>query len=405
MQADIIVTGSEFLLGETVDTNSAYIARHLRDVGIDVAFIITVGDDEQNMILSLEQSLSRSDLVITTGGLGPTVDDVTRPAVAGAIGRELIWVPELLTDIEAFFVRRGRDMTENNRRQAYIPAGAIPIHNPVGTAPAFIVEDMRGTIICLPGVPHEMEYLMQNEVLPYLRRRAERPVVIRTRTLHTCGIGESNVDAVIGDVEQSHNPVVGLAAHPGQTDIRITARGADEAEAVRLLDETEAEIRRRLGDVIFGVDDETLEGIIAEALEGRGESLAILETNTAGELAERLRRALEARGAGHLLRLARTLPAGDRPPSEEYVAETARALAQEAGAHWVLCVVGAGGPEQGISTDGRGRTCMAIQGPEWPLAVLPFRYGGEDAHGRGWIIWRGLDTLRRALKGLPLRDL
>lgn len=405
MQAEIIVTGSEFLLGETVDTNSAYIARHLRDVGIDVAFIITVGDDETNMVISLEQALSRSDLIITTGGLGPTVDDVTRPAVAGAVGRELIWMPELLADIEAFFVRRGRDMTENNRRQAYIPAGAIPIHNPVGTAPAFIVEDARGTIICLPGVPHEMEYLMQNEVLPYLRRRAERPVVIRTRTLHTCGIGESNVDAAIGDLEQSHNPVVGLAAHPGQTDIRITARGADEAEAERLLDETEAEIRRRLGDVIFGVDGETLESLIAEALEGRGETLAILETNTAGELAERLRRALEARGVGHLLRLARTLPASDRPPSEEYVAETARALAQEAGAHWVLCVVGAGGPEQGISTDGRGRTCMAIQGPEWPLAVLPFRYGGEDVHGRGWIIWRGLDTLRRALKGLPLRDL
>ncbi|MGQ9667975.1 MAG: competence/damage-inducible protein A [Anaerolineae bacterium] len=301
MFAEIITTGSEFLLGESVDTNSAYIARGLRDAGIEVQYLITVGDDLERMTAVLREALRRSQLIITTGGLGPTVDDVTREAVARAVGRELVFREDLLEDIAAFFARAGRPMSENNRRQAYIPAGAVPIRNPVGTAPAFIVETPSATIICLPGVPREMEYLMQNEVLPYVRRRWGAQQSMVTRTLHTCSVGESTVDSLIGDLESLGNPSVGLAAHAGRTDIRITARAVTSEEARRMVSAMEDEIRRRLGDVIFGGDGETLEGIIARQLTARGYSVAVLETNTAGAVAERLRRALAELGQGRLL--------------------------------------------------------------------------------------------------------
>jgi competence/damage-inducible protein CinA-like protein len=168
MRAEIVTTGTELLLGQIDDTNATYLARQLRDQGIDVFFRSTVGDNELRIAQVLEQALARADLVLVTGGLGPTVDDVTREAVARATGRTLVLHPELLAQSEAFFARFGAPMGANNRRQALLPEGCIPIENPVGTAPGFIVEDERGTIITLPGVPREMRYLMEDTVIPYL---------------------------------------------------------------------------------------------------------------------------------------------------------------------------------------------------------------------------------------------
>src|SRR5512141_1707876 len=164
MHAEIIATGSELLLGEVVDTNSAFIARRLREIGLNLFYKTVVGDNEQRMIEALTIALNRSDVIITTGGLGPTIDDVTRPAVAKAVGRELVFRDDLLEQIRARFRAYGVPMGENNRRQAYIPQAAIPIENPVGTAPSFIVEHHEHLIISLPGVPREMEYLMEHAV-------------------------------------------------------------------------------------------------------------------------------------------------------------------------------------------------------------------------------------------------
>lgn len=404
MFAEIITTGSEFLLGESVDTNSAYIARCLRDAGIEVQYLITVGDDLERMTAVLQEALRRSQLIITTGGLGPTVDDVTREAVARAVGRELVFREDLLADIAAFFARAGRAMSENNRRQAYIPAGAIPIRNPVGTAPAFIVETLSSTIICLPGVPREMEYLMQNEVLPYVRRRWGAQQSMVTRTLHTCSVGESTIDSLVGDLEALGNPSVGLAAHSGRTDIRITARAATPEEARRMVAEVEEEIRRRLGDVVFGVDEETLEGIIARELAARGYSLAVLETNTAGAVAERVRRALAELGQERLLLASRvepTIPA-DTPAAS--LIPRANDFAGDTRADFVVCVFGSGEPGQGIHGREPGRTYIVLHTSD-QQAVLPFRYGGMDPHTQGWITTRALDCLRRVLLGLPLKEL
>ena len=238
MQAEIVTIGTELLLGKIVDTNAAYIARQLATIGLDLYYKTTVGDNEGRITLVLQQSLARSDVVITSGGLGPTVDDVTRQAVARAAGQELVLDEKLLAQIEARFARHGFTMSENNRRQAYIPQGAIPIENPVGTAPAFIVETEQGLIVSLPGVPRELKHLMETRVIPFLREKLQTgQLIIKSKTLRTCGIGESTVDSRIGDLMRSSNPTVGLAAHPGQTDVRITAKAENEAQADRLIAE------------------------------------------------------------------------------------------------------------------------------------------------------------------------
>src|SRR5260370_42211826 len=265
-RAEIISIGEELLSGDKdiLDTNSVYITKLLRSTGLRVIYKTTVGDDEQRITEVIKRALERVDVVITTGGLGPTVDDMTRQGVANAVGQKLEFRPELLEDIAGKFAKFGSRMSENNRTQAYMPEKAITIHNPVGTAPSFIVEHEGKVIISLPGVPREMKYLMEHAVMPYLKDKYGAKGIIKNRVLRTAGIGESLVDEKVGDLEKLTNPTVGLAAHAGQTDIRIAATGATEAEADALIAEVEAEVRKRLGDFIYGVEDEPLEGAFVE---------------------------------------------------------------------------------------------------------------------------------------------
>ena len=288
MHAEIIATGSELLLGEVVDTNSTYIARQLRDIGLNLYFKTVVGDNEARMVEALSIALNRSDVIITTGGLGPTVDDVTRPAVARAVDRALVFRADLLDQIQARFRAYGVPMGDNNRRQAYVPDGATPIENPVGTAPAFSVEHDGHIIISLPGVPREMEYLIDHAVLPYLKDKLALTDVIVIRTVHTVGQGESRIDEAIGDLETASNPTVGLSAKAGQVDIRIAAKAATRTEAEVLNAAMEQTVRERVGKFVFGVDDETLESVVAKALNDRSLTLASVECGTGGLLGGRL---------------------------------------------------------------------------------------------------------------------
>jgi hypothetical protein len=216
------------------------------------------------------------------------VDDPTRQAVAQAVGVEIEYRPELWEQVRARFKRFGRLPTENNKRQAYVPQGAIVIENPVGTAPAFMVTVNGCTIIALPGVPHEMEHLIQYAVIPYLRTRFDIRSIIKARVLHTAGVGESQIDDRIGDLEALTNPTVGLAAHFGQVDIRITAKADGEAHADGLIAEIEESLRRRLGNWIYGADQDTLEQIVLNALQSKGWKLVILESGLNGELIRRI---------------------------------------------------------------------------------------------------------------------
>lgn len=283
MNAEIVTIGTELLLGEIVDTNSAYITRQLRDIGVNVYYLTTVGDNKERIAAAIRTALSRSDVVITTGGLGPTVDDMTREGVALATNRPLEFRPELFEQIRERFEQLGAPMSDNNRVQAYIPAGATPITNRLGTAPCFIVETEQGVVISLPGVPREMKDILAQTVIPYLRERSGGRGIIKARVLRTAGIGESMIDAQIADLETWSNPTVGLAAHTGQTDIRITARADTEVEADALIAQAEAIIRQRLGRYIFGTDRDQLEDVFMALLRERGLTLAVSYTGPADD--------------------------------------------------------------------------------------------------------------------------
>ncbi len=290
MNAEIIAIGSELLLGQIIDTNSAYIARRLVETGIELVQTSMVGDDLHRMRGMIREASNRSQIVITTGGLGPTEDDLTREAVAEAFQRPLTYQPQLMEQIEALFKKRGFRMVESNRKQAYIPEGAIPIENPKGTAPGFIVEHSNGAIISIPGVPAEMEYLIENTVIPYLRKRFDvKHQVIQCRVLRACGLGESAIGQQIKDLmKESQNPLVGTLASIGDIRIRITAKADTSEETLNLIHKTEGEIRGRLGILIYGVDDETLHGNVARELETLNLTLSVVETFTGGIISQKL---------------------------------------------------------------------------------------------------------------------
>lgn len=245
--AEVIAIGTELLLGETLDTNTQVIARALREIGVDLYRTSTVGDNEERIAESIRWSSARTDIVITTGGLGPTVDDPTREAVARALGRELTFDPELWHQIRAYYDRFDKEPTQNNRRQAYLPAHALALPNPRGTAPGFFLDMDQTLIFCLPGVPPEMTGMLHEQVIPCLESRFPDREMILVRTISTREIGESEVDERISDLEKYSNPTVGLAAQRDGVQVRITAKGSSRKDVEKMLAELEAEIRDRLG--------------------------------------------------------------------------------------------------------------------------------------------------------------
>ena len=282
--AEIITIGTELLLGEIQDTNSKFIARVLRDIGVDLYRLSTVGDNCSRISATINEAMTRSDIVITTGGLGPTVDDPTRQAVADAAGVPLVYRDDLWETIITRFERYQRKPTDNNKRQAYIPAGAMVITNEVGTAPAFVVEIDAKSIISLPGVPREMEFLMNNFVLNYLKTRYQlQDTVIKSRVLHTVSLGESAIDEIIGDMEEFNNPTVGLLAHPGQTDIRVTAKAPSEQVADTMIAPIVEDLYRKLGKYIYGEDKETIAQAVSKLIIQKELRLAIIECGLDGE--------------------------------------------------------------------------------------------------------------------------
>ncbi len=381
--AEIITIGTELLLGETTDTNTRFIARALRGLGVDLFRTTTIGDNLGRIAAAIRESMARAEIVITTGGLGPTVDDPTRRAVAEAVGVPLEYRPELWEQIERTVRRYGRVPTPNQKRQAYVPQGALVIANPVGTAPAFIVETEKNAVIALPGVPREMETLLTEAVIPYLQRRFGLHEVLKIRTLHCAGVVESVIDEKIGDLETLSNPTVGLAAHAGVIDVRIAAKAESEAEADRQIAALEAEIRARLGADIFGVDDQTLESAALQAVGGRGWTLACFEAGTGGLLAERLSRPASPVYLGG--------EKSDQPASDlAAAAESARArLGASAGLGLSLSI-----QTEPIEVH------FHLQSPAGTRKQR-LTYGGHPRNAARWAVNTALDWLRRAALETP----
>ncbi len=407
MKAEIISIGTELLLGAIVDTNAAYISRRLAEIGIDLYHRLTVGDNERRIARCIEEALERTDVVICTGGLGPTVDDVTRQAVARATGRELVLDEEMLGWIEERFRGWGHPMSENNRRQALKPQGAMAIENPVGTAPIFIVQDKRGDVIVLPGVPHEMEYLMEHEVIPYLKRKLGHQEVIKTRVLRTVGIGESQIDARIGDLMESANPTVGLAAHPGQTDVRIVAKATSQEEADRLIAEMERQVRERLGEVIYGVGEETVAEVVARMLAERGLTLGTVECGVDGIVSRQIFEAPDGPtvlGSSLVMDTVEeaigllSLPRAQLKKAGDFSPQAAQAAAREGRALLEVDLCLAVWVRAPIADDPKERQPMHLAldtGRE--VIVQTFQYGGHSERATGWLVNQALDMVRRAL--------
>lgn len=392
MRAEIVSIGTELLLGEIVDTNAAWLAQQLAAAGVDVFFRTTVGDNTGRIAEAVALALGRADVVITTGGLGPTVDDVTREGIAQATGTELVLEEELLSQVRERFAKWNTRMSDNNVRQAYIPRGATPIPNPVGTAPAFIVERAGHFVFTLPGVPREMKYLTETRVLPWLRERIGDARIILSKTLRTCAIGESLVDSKIADLETCPNPTVGLAAHPGQTDIRITAKAKTRAQAEQMIRDMEAKVRERVGDSIYGEGTETVEEVVARMLAARNWHISIVETNTRGSIAERLRATPEGK------RIIGGFMALDQVGSVDEA--TAQLIASDfraqSNAEIALAVISTMDAHEDLYGENTGRTAVAVVTGEG-TATRAYTVGGTGELAQNWTAVRALDLTRRAL--------
>ncbi len=289
MKAELLMIGTELLLGQIRDTNAAFLGQVLAANGIGLYQKVTVGDNPERIKTALDTALKRCDVVLCSGGLGPTEDDITRECIAELLGLPMEYQEPLFEHIRQRFAQRNLTLTENNKKQAMVPRGAQPIPNPNGTAPGLIVDSPRGIIICMPGVPHELEPMMTEQVIPFLRQRFGMAGVVHYRVLKVYGIGESRVDSMIGDLIQAgENPTIGLLASPDMVRIRIAAK-ADSVEAAEaLIAPVEQRIRERIPEGIPEAGDAPLETLVDQLFQARNWTFSTAETVTGGLIAQRL---------------------------------------------------------------------------------------------------------------------
>lgn len=418
-----MAVGTELLLGHVVDTNSAWIAESLARAGIDCHFQTRVGDNRQRIVLALRSALARSEAVVVCGGLGPTQDDITREAIAEVMNAPLVRREELVALIRAVFGERGRQMAENNIRQADVPEGATPILQQRGTAPGLLCPVGSKVLYALPGVPHEMKEMLERAVLPDLRGRSAETAVIASRTLRSWGLAESTVAANLSGRlqaldEAGGNPTIAfLASGVEGIKVRITAKAADEEAATKLLAEEESQVRAVLGASVFGVDHQTMEDAVGSLLLERGLTLSVAESLTGGLVASRI---VAVPGASEWFRggvvayatdVKRSLLAVPEVPSVSERA--AKAMAQGVrtllGSDVGLGVTGVAGPSEQDDLP-VGTVWMGLAGPEAGVEALRIRLPGDRERVRQFAAISLLDALRRRLVdpespqvGVPLR--
>jgi len=409
MNAEIIAVGSELLTPARLDTNSLYLTGQLNDLGVEVVTKTIVGDDLERLAAVMRQAVSRTPVVLVTGGLGPTEDDVTREAASRALGRPLEFRQEICEAIEARFARMGRKMAEINRRQAYVLAGAEVLPNANGTAPGQWIEHDGAAVALLPGPPPELKPMFEAECLPRLRRLVP-PQVIRTRFYRVAGMPESDLDQLISPVYRQYtNPVTTILAAPGDIQIHLRARCATEAEAERLLAEVGSQIEALLGGRIYSRSGEPLEAVIGGLLRQTGATLSVAESCTGGLLAERITSVpgssdyflggflvYNNRMKASLLGVDEELIARHGAVSEPVAEAMAAGARDRTGATWALSVTGVAGPGGGSENKPVGTVVIGLAGPQWARAQS-FRFLGSRERVRAMAAQTALDLLRRAL--------
>ncbi len=416
MRIEVICTGDEVLTGKIVNTNFSYISQKLEDFGLSISWETTVGDDRENLLLAFQLAGQRADAVIVNGGLGPTIDDLSQEVAAKAAGVDLVLSETWLARMEAHFKRRSRVMPPNNRKQAMLPANAEVIDNPVGTACGFALDIGKARFFFTPGVPREMRRMLEEQIIPRLLAKSGKQTAIYLKRFHSFGIGESHADTLLAGVEAlapDGGVKLGFRAHYPQLETKLLVRGSDMDEIRTKLAPVEQEVRKRLGNFILAEDDQTLEGVVLEALANRQATLTIVENFTSGQIAGRI---AHLPGAEHVVRrgiVARDLGVVcgavglDRAAITDGITrEAAVAVARGARHHTgvthalaVLIDLDEGADRLEFS----GSVCLAIA-TEHDVATRRSRIVG----GRDWVrlgaVEMGLDCLRRYLQGLPVDE-
>ena len=420
---EIVTIGTEILLGHLVDTNAPYVARNLADHGVDVYAKHSVGDNAERLEAMLEAVLERADGAVTTGGLGPTVDDLTKDAVARAVRKRLVLHEPSLRAIEERFKAFGREMTDNNRRQAHLPEGCVVLENPHGTAPGFVALREDGKFVaCMPGVPREMKPMLQEKLIPWLVQRFGLREAIYTKTLHTVGIGESQLDAKIEDLFRTlENPKLAVLAHGFRVDVKVMAKAETREQADAMIAPVAEELRRRIGSGYYGDDETTLPGAIVRALATRGLTLATAESCTGGAVADEIVSVAGAsavfRGAvvayaddvkTALLHVPETTLRSAGAVSEETAVAMARGALRQLDADFAISTTGIAGPGGGTAEKPVGLVwfALALGAGEIETRRLTFPGDRADIRERATVaalsfIWRRLERDVQAATGVP----
>jgi len=413
MNAEIIAIGSELLSGKE-ETNSAFLAERLSLLGIELRSISIVGNNEEVIAEMLRNALKRSDLIIMIGGLGPAEDDLTRKTIAKVSGKRLVLQEDILDRIKDYFREMGREMPKNAERQALIPSGAKVIENPVGSVPGFFLEHLKGLILCLPGQDRELRRMFIS-LEPILKQRYGGKWFRRLKVIRTCGLYESWIDQNLKDIQSERNGIeIGMVATDLGIDIRITGRGSEERAIINSMELVEERIRKRLGDYIYGTDEESLEEVIGRLLREKGIRLSVAESCTGGLIAHRITNLPKSsdyfergivcysnKSKVDLLNVPSRLIEEYGSVSKEVAIAMAEGVRSVSKTYLGLSTTGIAGPTVGIEHEGRpiGLVYMALASPE-ETRYREYRFISDREGIKRQASQMALDMIRRYLINL-----
>lgn len=413
MAAEVICVGTELLLGDILNSNSQYLAQELATLGVPHFYQTVVGDNIDRVHHAIEIAVSRSSILIFTGGLGPTPDDLTTAAIADYFNTPLVEHPEVIADIERKYAQRGREMTASNRKQALQPEGATILPNPLGTAPGMIWQPREGiAIFTFPGVPREMYRMWRDTAVPFLKTQGYGQNTIYSRSLRFFGVAESALAEKVNHLFDSDNPTVAPYAGKGQVRLRISARAVDDTAAKLLIEPIAEEIIQIAGDNYFGSDDDTLASVVGQLLLKRGQTLAVAESCTGGGLGQML---TETPGSsiyfmGGIISYANQVKidllgvdsedlAREGAVSATVARQMAAGVKAKLGTEWGMSITGVAGPDGGTETKPVGLVYIGIAHPDGNIEGIKYQLGSQQERGliRQMSASQALDLLRRRL--------
>jgi nicotinamide-nucleotide amidase len=409
MRAEILSCGTELLLGQITDTNATYLAQSLSALGIDLYFVSQVGDNQGRIVDTLRRAWERSDLIIMTGGLGPTEDDLARESISALLGETMQVDPTLEAELRHMFATRRSDMPERNVKQATLIPSAKALPNPRGTAPGWWVEKDGRIIVAMPGVPREMYRMWEQEAIPRLKPYTGG--LIFTRILRISGLGESSVEERLDRFLHGNNPTLATYAKSDAIDVRITAKADTSEEAERLVAEMEVQVRQVLGHYVFGTDKDTLQSVVGDLLLSRNQSLAVMESITGGLLSSTITDVPKSSQhfIGGVAAYSAKLKEQMGVPhqiieqygivSEETARAMAHAIRERLGADYGLGVTGVAGPDQ---QEGKpaGTIHIAVEGPQGVVTAMGPGWRGNREDNKRYAVLAALNLLRLHLEGV-----